>query len=115
VGAGPGSGRPRWAQRFTQGIESAPKGFRRDAAPDIVRHTVLGIAQACIPDPDTTLHDLLTGAIEDCAAWVRCGPDPLRAAPSDAAPAANGLRIRAYHSPCSAAVTRDDRTASLFN
>jgi hypothetical protein len=105
----------RWAQRFTQGIETAPKGFRRHAAPTIVRHAVLGIAQACIPDPDTTLHDLLAGAIEDCAAWVRCGPDPVPAAQGDAAPAANGVRIRAHHSPCSAAVTGDERTASLFN
>jgi hypothetical protein len=82
----------RWAQRFTQGIETSPKGFRRHGAPNIVRHAVLGIVHAGIPDPDTPLHDLLVGAIEDCAAWVRCSPDPVPAAPGDAAPAANVAR-----------------------
>ncbi len=82
----------RWAQRFTQGIETSPKGFRRHGAPNIVRHAVLGIVHAGIPDPDTPLHDLLVGAIEDCAAWVPCSPDPVPAAPGDAAPAANVAR-----------------------
>lgn len=57
-----------WAQHFTQEIGVTPKGFRRYAAPTTVRQAVVGIAQACIPDPDTMLHDLLAAAIEDCAA-----------------------------------------------
>jgi hypothetical protein len=84
----------RWAQRFYQGIETTPNGFRRHAAPNIVRHAVVGIAQACVPDPDAMLHDLLAAAIGDCAAWVRCAPDPVAATrdpsgweQSDAAPA----------------------------
>ena len=59
-----------WAQRFTREMGSTEKGFRRYAAPNIVRCAVLGIAQACVPDPDVILHDLLAGAIEDCAPWV---------------------------------------------
>jgi hypothetical protein len=84
-----------WARRFCQEIETAPKGFRRHGPPNIVRHAVVGIAQACISDPDARLHDLLAGAIGDCAAWVRGDPDPVAATRDptpvshrDAAPAA---------------------------
>jgi hypothetical protein len=59
----------RWAERFTNGFSTSPKGFRKQAAPNTVRYAVDGIAKACIPDPDSMLHDLLVGAIEDCAAY----------------------------------------------
>jgi len=61
----------RWARRFTQELGTAPKDFRRHGAPSVVRHAVVGIAEACVPDPDSMLYDLLVGAIDDCAAWVR--------------------------------------------
>jgi hypothetical protein len=67
----------RWAQRFTQEIATAPKDFRRRGAPNIVRSAVLGIAQACVPDPDAMLRGLLAGAIADGAAWVHRDPDPV--------------------------------------
>jgi len=38
---------------------------------------VTGIAQACIPDPDQMLHDLLDATITDCAARIRREPLPL--------------------------------------
>jgi hypothetical protein len=100
----------RWARRFTQEMRVTPKGFRRHAAPHIVGHAVVGVAQACVPDPDAMLHDLLVGAIGDCAAWVRCEPNPVPAARHRA-----GVRKRAYNSPYSAAVTRDKGRASLFS
>jgi hypothetical protein len=56
----------RWARSFTREIRTGLKGFRRYAAQNTVRHAVVGIAQACIPDPDRRLHDLLEGAIADC-------------------------------------------------
>jgi hypothetical protein len=59
-----------WASRFTSGVETSAKGFRRQAAPVIVHDAVEGIAQACIPDPDGMLHDLLVRAIAECAACV---------------------------------------------
>jgi hypothetical protein len=31
---------------------------------------VKGIAQACVPDPDGMLRDLLVQAIDECAAWA---------------------------------------------
>jgi hypothetical protein len=59
----------RWAERFTTGFASSPKGFRRQAAPSTVRYAVDGIAKACVPDPDTMLRDLLAAAIKDCEAY----------------------------------------------
>jgi hypothetical protein len=63
----------RWAEGFTGELSLTPKAFRRRSAPSIVSCAIMGIAQACIPDPDTMLHDLLVGAIDDCRAW--CGAD----------------------------------------
>jgi hypothetical protein len=59
-----------WAYRFTSGVRPSHKGFRRQAAPTIVHDAVEGIAQACVPDPDGMLRDLLVQAIGECAAWV---------------------------------------------
>ena len=59
-----------WADRFTSRVRPSTKGFRRQAAPTIVQDAVGGIAQACVPDPDQMLRDLLVQAIDVCAAWV---------------------------------------------
>lgn len=58
----------QWAGRFFREMDTSPKAFRRRGAPNVVRVAVVGIAQACIPEPDAMLHDLLAGAIDDCAA-----------------------------------------------
>jgi hypothetical protein len=73
----------QWACRFTRGVRGSQKGFRRQAAPIIVRDAVEGIAQACIPDPDGMLRDLLVQAIDECAAWI--GREPNRGAALDTA------------------------------
>jgi hypothetical protein len=59
-------GAATWARRFTRNIPISHRAFRRQAAPAIVRYAVQGIAHACVADPDSLLHDLLVGAIEDC-------------------------------------------------
>jgi hypothetical protein len=64
-----------WAYQFTSGVRPSNKGFRRQAAPTIVQDAVEGIAQACVPDPDGMLHDLLVQAIDVCAA--RVGREPV--------------------------------------
>jgi hypothetical protein len=64
-----------WADQFTNGIRPSHKGFRRQAAPTIVQDAVEGIVQACVPDPDGMLRDLLVQAIDVCAAWIGRGPD----------------------------------------
>jgi hypothetical protein len=56
-----------WARSFNRDMRTTAKGFHRHGAPNTVRHAVVGIAHACIPDPDAMLRDLLVGAIEDCA------------------------------------------------
>jgi hypothetical protein len=66
----------QWARRFTGGLRTSPKDFCRHAAPNIARQSVLGIAQACVPDPDGILHDLVDGAIGDCAERIRRDADP---------------------------------------
>jgi hypothetical protein len=59
-------GAATWARRFTHNISISHRAFRRQAAPAIVRYAVQGIAHACVADPDSLLHELLVGAIEDC-------------------------------------------------
>ena len=58
----------QWARTYAQKVETTPDGFRRHGAPTIVGYSVLGIARACVPDPDEILHELLVGAIADCVA-----------------------------------------------
>jgi hypothetical protein len=77
-----------WARRFTAGTGISVRTFRRHAAPTIVRDAVVGIARACIPDPDQLLHDLLAAAIEDCTPWVSPRPEASAAARRPASPAA---------------------------
>ena len=69
----------QWARRFYQDVASSPKAFRRRGAPHIVCVAVVGIAEACIPDPDAMLHDLLTAAIGDCEARAQHDPERRRA------------------------------------
>jgi hypothetical protein len=67
-----------WAARFTSAAPASAasaKRFRQQAAPTIVRNAALGIAQACVPDPDGMLRALLVQAISACAAWVHRDPD----------------------------------------
>jgi hypothetical protein len=73
----------QWASRFTSGVRASQKGFRRQAAPIIVHDAVEGIAQACVPDPDGMLRDLLVQAIAEGAAAV--GREPNRGAALDTA------------------------------
>jgi hypothetical protein len=60
-----------WAGRFiARGGGPSARRFRRQAAPTIVRVAAEGIAEACVPDPDAMLRDLLVQAIGECAAPV---------------------------------------------
>jgi hypothetical protein len=65
-----------WALGFTRQIRPTARGFQRHAAPNTVRHAVVGIAHACVPDPDAVLRDLLADTIADVEAWTsRDTPD----------------------------------------
>jgi hypothetical protein len=61
----------RWAQRFISDVGPSPTAFRRHAATCIVHTAVEGIAQACIPEPDELLRDLLVETIRECAARMQ--------------------------------------------
>jgi hypothetical protein len=84
-----------WARSFNRDMRTTVKGFHRHGAPNTVRHAVVGIAHAYVPDPDAMLRDLLVGAIEDCTPTavedVRRPQVPARA--DAAAPAADTGRL----------------------
>lgn len=63
----------RWAEEFTSELEVRPRSFRKYSAPTIVRVAVVGIAEACIPDRDTMLCELLAAVIDDCSGWLGAG------------------------------------------
>ena len=58
----------RWARGFARGLDVSVDGFCRFGAPNAVRVAVVGIAEACVPDPDERLHELLVAVIAECAA-----------------------------------------------
>jgi len=58
----------RWARGFTRDLPISAKAFRLRSAPFTVHAAAEGIARACISQPDDMLRDLLTGAIDECAA-----------------------------------------------
>ncbi|MEO3868029.1 hypothetical protein ABGB18_04275 [Nonomuraea sp. B12E4] len=71
------------ARRFSRAARITHKGFRRYAAPNAVQLAVVGIVQACIPDPDSLLRRLLEDTITDCITLIH-GPQP--AIPTTPAP-----------------------------
>lgn len=56
----------RWARDFIVSVRSwSHAKFTPRTADSILRVAVQGIAEACIPDPDSKLYDLLAGSIID--------------------------------------------------
>ncbi len=70
----------RRAQRYIGERVMTAKAFRRHSAPSVVAGATAGIAQACLPDPDALLHDLLKHVIDDCRLLV-VGADDQAALP----------------------------------
>jgi hypothetical protein len=60
----------RWARAFTARPHRGQPDFARRTAPRAVSCAVEGVAQACIPNPDELLYELLVGAIAECKAVV---------------------------------------------
>lgn len=60
----------QWACRLTGAAGVSVRGFRRHAAPNTVRIAVQGIAEACVPEPDDLLRDLLTATIAEVSELV---------------------------------------------
>jgi hypothetical protein len=69
-------GSEAWARRFFGQSRVNVGRFTSSAGQEIVRLAVEGIAEACVPDPDRRLRDLLTSAIEECRTWAGFEPLP---------------------------------------
>ncbi|MGH2474392.1 MAG: hypothetical protein ACRDIL_03945, partial [Candidatus Limnocylindrales bacterium] len=65
-----------WAREFVSRVDTSVDDFRRFAAPHIARTAVPAIAEACVPDPDERLHDLLAAVIGECADVCAAGAAP---------------------------------------
>ena len=65
-------------------------GLRR-TAPWAVSCAVEGISQACVPDPDDRLFNLLTAAIDECKAWM---PKPAPVAQPPPLPHREAVEVR---------------------
>lgn len=61
----------RWAEDFTTGTYLSSRALQRRSAPCIIRVAVVGIAEACVADPDRLLHELLASVVSDCTMWLR--------------------------------------------
>jgi hypothetical protein len=59
-------GAAAWARRYRRDGAVSRRVFRRHTAPSTVDYAVCGIAQACVPDADRVLRELLATTIEDC-------------------------------------------------
>lgn len=59
-----------WARKFSDIGWAGQRTFRRRGAPTIVHSAVSGIANACTPDPDSVLVDLLADTITKCREWI---------------------------------------------
>jgi hypothetical protein len=60
----------KWARSFTARSRRATPDFARRTAPRAVSCAVEGISQACVPDPDDRLYELLVDAIAETKSWM---------------------------------------------
>jgi hypothetical protein len=69
----------KWARSFTARTRRGTPDFARRTAPRAVSCAVEGISQACVPNPDERLYNLLTAAIDECKLWTPApAPMPIR-------------------------------------
>lgn len=72
----------RWAVDYAAGWDVSRQPFQKRAAPAIVRVSVVGTSEACIPNPDDMLYEMLTTVIDDCTQWLGHGAADDTLAPS---------------------------------
>ena len=73
----------RWAREFVSSMGSWSRSkFSDRTAETIIRVSVQGIAEACVPDPDDRLYELLSGAIDDCESVLTREPEVNLALPT---------------------------------
>lgn len=59
-----------WAEDFTAEYRPKLRVYSKRAAPDVVRVSLAGIAEAAVSDPDGLLFELLETVIKDCEHWL---------------------------------------------
>ena len=69
----------RWARQRLTEWTVRPNELVRNGCEAIVRTAVVGIAQACVADPDDRLLELLRKAIEDAEAFIGVREEPVEA------------------------------------
>jgi len=74
-----------WARSFASGQPVSARAFRERTAPQIVRLAVESVAQACAPDVEQRLVDLLATTIADCEAMITTSAASKHPAPADIA------------------------------
>ncbi|MBB5640932.1 hypothetical protein [Cryobacterium roopkundense] len=75
----------KWARDFIASVRSwSHAKFTPRTADSILRVSVQGIAEGCIPDPDALLRELLSGAIADTRAVLDPMPEPAVVQPQTA-------------------------------
>ncbi len=72
-----------WARRFSAQSPGRSQDYRRETVPHVVGYAAVSIAEACAPEPDVMLRDLLVDAI----ALFRPAPSAPRTEPARGAPA----------------------------
>jgi hypothetical protein len=65
-----------WARSFASGQPVSARAFRDRTAPQILRIAVESVAQACAPDVEARLVDLLATTIADCTAMITTAATP---------------------------------------
>jgi hypothetical protein len=73
-----------WAHEHLADWRARPIDLARHGCGAIVRTAALGVAQACIDDPDTLLAQMLRESIEDVEAFLGREPTVVAAAPEPA-------------------------------
>lgn len=73
----------RWARQYLAITAAHPAKLPAPACGAIVAVAVAGIGEACVPDPDDRLRELLRSAIDDCELLLR-RDDPAHGANHDA-------------------------------
>jgi hypothetical protein len=75
----------RWARRFIARPHRGRPDFERRTAPRAVSCAVEGISQACVPNPEERLYDVLVAAIDEfrVAAHVPSVHEPVRPSAPD--------------------------------
>ena len=67
-------GAASWAHSFVGEVKLNMKRYRKVSAPNVVRLSIVGLSEACVPDTDTRLFDMLAAVIADVTALTEPQP-----------------------------------------